>query len=220
MTGVVFIISFAQLYLQQHDLSDVLTGLAIGAIWLSLIGIAYRRHVQQPYINLRSIALLTVTLGMTVFLMLPMLRPPLSLPASSATSITTHTVWQQNGWQELAHYRKDLRDQQQHPLNLQWTGSLKTISTSLQQAGWQSPPRFSGLGLIQWLNPEPDLKNLPVQPQIHDGRYDVLRLAKYTEGGPYVLRLWYSGVLVEQNGRSVPLWLGNTSHLRLTNIMA
>ncbi|MDH5179354.1 MAG: VTT domain-containing protein [Gammaproteobacteria bacterium] len=216
---VVFLISFAGLYLQLHKFSDVLAGLAVGAIWLSLIGIAYRRHVSQAYIRTQPIVLLTLLLSATVFFLSPLLSRPLPEQPEAEIQTVAAATWQTHGWQALPRYRRDLRDLKQHPLTLQWAASMAMIRARLFAAGWKVPPGVQGFGILQWLNPEPDLKNLPVLPQLHDGRYDAVHLVKYTKDGVYVLRLWQSGYRVEFEDHIVPLWFGNVGLLQRSRLL-
>jgi len=220
VTSLIFLASFAQLYLQLATFSEVLGGIMLGSIWLAILGIAYRRHVHQAYV--KTPALLTLSAGLCVCLFV-------ITPSFSDTGITrqiappaTMTLinWQESDWRTRATVRNDIRYQRRHPLNLQWAGDLKTIQRQLEKLGWQTPVSAQSLQLLQWFNPKADDQTLPLLPQVHDGHYDVLRMIRFDGTTPHFIRLWQTNISVTQAaGTQIPLWVGSVGKLYRQQLM-
>ena len=214
--ALVGVVAFSRLYLGAHWLSDVLGGLSIGLAWVTVLGIAYRRH-RAP--ALPGGRLLAVALGTAAAALA--LRGGLALeqelaryrtPGTSRTMALEH--WWQDGWGELPRWRDDLTGGRQTPLNVQWAGSLEALTDILERAGWRSPPRLSPAGALQWLNPAPRIDAMPVLPHVHAGRHEtLLRILPLAAGRALALRLWDSGVRLLP-GDAV-LWIGEASTLVL-----
>src|SRR3569623_1140555 len=125
------------------------------------------------------------------------------------------TAWWNGAWQDLPVHRIDLEGRQNQPITVQWAGSLDTLATILKQHGWKAPPPLGSSALLQWLRSAPPLTDLPILPQVHDGRHDSLRLVHpLPDGGGVVLRLWLSDRVLQhpQTG----LWVGTVTTLRAT----
>ncbi|MDH5407624.1 MAG: VTT domain-containing protein [Gammaproteobacteria bacterium] len=216
---IVFLISFAQLYQHQYSLSDVVIGAMVGAIWLAILGIAYRRHAQQPYIKARSITFIIVVMCLSIFVIAPGHKEQSTIiNFQHIKNISAHD-WLSEQWTSIDLHRKDLRFLQHHPLNIQLAGNLDRISATLQKNGWRVPPSARGLGVLQWLNPAPELERLPVLPHVHDGQYEKLRMVKHTGNKIYVIRLWHTRVKILNGNQSLDLWVGNAGALKKFNIM-
>jgi undecaprenyl-diphosphatase len=118
--------------------------------------------------------------------------------------------WWRGGWQQLPRLRADTRGRGEHPLNLQYAGDLERLQQALEPAGWRQAQTLGWHNLLRLLTPSLALQELPVLPQVHDGRHESLALEKpLRDGGRLVLRLWPADTRLEP-GRA-PLWLGNVS---------
>ena len=216
---LLFLIAFAQLYLQLDKLSSILTAFMLGCIWLALLGIAYRRHVQHAYVARGSLQFITVTYTVALIASALFVTPHQGPKQDVSRQTMSYAEWQTQGWQQLPLYRKDLRYKRQHPFNIQWSASLEEIKHQLQQMGWQVPLQASGAQMLQWLNPEAAAEKLPVLPHVHDGDYDVIRFVDYRQQIPIIIRLWPSHHVVTKAGVSKPLWVGSIASLRQEKIM-
>jgi undecaprenyl-diphosphatase len=207
-------IAFSRLYLGVHWLSDVLGGLTLGLFWVALMGIAYRTH-PGPSVPLRPLlglgcALLVLASGWNLQ---QQLQPRLeAYQPQRNLQHWTFAAWQAEHWTHLPASRQDLEGHRRHPLNLQWSGELNSIARWLEARGWQEPPRLSLKTLLPEFAQDPELALLPVLPQVHDGRHDVLRRVRYLDDGHLlVLRLWPASAVLE--APAPPLWVGSITLL-------
>ena len=217
---VVFCIALSRLYLGIHWLSDVLAGLALGIFWVALIGIAYDRHPGQavPVRRLLVVVLLFVA-GISGWQMRAGIAPEMAdyTPRNEIHRISLAT-WKDIGWQALPAYRMDLQGLNGQPMNFQWAGSLSILQEALQDRGWQKPPALTPLSILNWLTPEPDMAQLPVLPQVNDGRHQALLLiGPHTTGEDRLvaLRLWPSNTELLEN--NTPVWIGSLVYLYREN---
>lgn len=211
---IVLLIAFARLYLGVHWLNDVLGGILLGLVWVGLLGIGYRRHVNLPALPLKKLSY-PVALILILLAAYPLTQSGKGLP--EPVEDNTHyriglEGWQQSGWQALQQYRGDLLQQRKFPLNLQWMSTRQRIEDVLETHGWR-PSGKSRLG--NWFSTSATIDKLPVIPHLHEGRYEQLRFVRVDNRRQRILtlRLWKSDLFVQQNNEEVPLWVGEISYL-------
>jgi undecaprenyl-diphosphatase len=212
----VLLISFSQLYLGAHWLSDVVGGLALGGTWVAILGIAYRRHARQP-VAWRQLLLVLLLVAGTVWPihLSQTMTGQLQQFASPVVEIPmTMASWWQDDWQRLPQQRIDSRGAVAQRFNLQWYGNQQQIMGQLALHGWRVPQQAQWGTVLLWLTPEPVLAQLPLLPQMHDGHHESIRLIKTGEDGRVrVLRLWRAPVSFGNGGRG--LWFGYLAELEL-----
>lgn len=217
--SLILLIAFARLYLGIHWLSDILSGILLGLIWVSLLGIGYRRHIGLPPLPIKTLSY-PVSLILILLVAYPLSQLDRGLPKTVETPQHYRlgmTGWQQTGWQALQQYRSDLLQQQKYPLNLQWAAPRQVIINTLEDLGWQRPgePHWRG-----WLRPSTAIEKLPVIPHLHEGRYENLLFVRVNEKNQRLLsvRLWQSNLFVQHNDQEETLWVGEVAYLEAVRI--
>lgn len=214
-------IAFSHLYLGAYWLTNVAAGLGLGMAWLAAVAIARHYHLpqlstqfhQQTSPGILVVGLLSLLLAgswhSTHNIQQDLTRYALQhhqQPLAQAT-------WWTSDWQQLPAYRIDLKGEREQPLNIQFTGKLKTLRAKLQAQGWQEPIPVTVRTAMYWFAPDASLATVPVLPQIHNGRRESLLLVLTVDTQQLVLRLWSSSTQLTPGDR--PLWLGTITDLRL-----
>ncbi|MDP1707759.1 MAG: VTT domain-containing protein [Gammaproteobacteria bacterium] len=208
----------ARLYLGMHGLSEVLAGVLVGLLWVALLGVSYRRHparpVSLPVLNAASVYVLVLAGALHVSL--HHARDVESHVVRHSVRMLDAQVWWNGAWQEFPAYRVDLKGEPSQPFTVQWLGSVETLRQHLEAQGWQTPVEPVPKALLVWLTPQPTLAELPVLPQVHDGRHESLLLVHMLPGGErqLVLRLWTADARTA--GDETPLWIGNVTQLHIS----
>jgi undecaprenyl-diphosphatase len=213
-------IALARIYLGAEWLTDVLGSLLLGLAWISGLGIAYHHHTRaetHPYqLGIVALSVLALDLGTHAWLyqrdeILRYQPRPAMIQLSAAN-------WRQGSVEDLPAYRRDIRNQRDQPLDIQYAGDPERLAHTLQQHGWKPAEMLQGANLLRLLSPSLPLQRLPVLPQVHDGRHERLVLEQpQPDGGRLVLRLWASPIRLEPGDR--PLWLGSVSSQRKTVVL-
>ncbi len=215
-TLCIVLISFSRLYLAAHWFSNVVGGLSLGLAWVALMGIAFRRH-PAPALPLSHF--LPVVLGASIvaalFSGITPGKEQLSLYTPQPPPVRTleRSAWLARDWRTLPPFRNDLKGNHTQPLNLQWAGNLEEIKQRLAALGWEKPHRLNLDSLVRSFTGKPSAESLPMMPQTHDGREQVLMRYRATDEPDRLLalRLWRSGAVIGDGGR--PLWIGTLSYL-------
>ncbi|HHH39751.1 MAG TPA: phosphatase PAP2 family protein, partial [Sedimenticola sp.] len=221
LAGLVTVaVAFSRLYLGVHWLSDILASITLGVVWISALGIAYRRHSQDgdpsPW-PLAAVAGGVVILTLGTQAALHQQRNLARYAPLVEQRLMAESRWWGGGWAELPRVRLDTRRRNQ-PLNIQYAGSLEEARALLAPAGWRPAERLEWGNLLKLLSPDLPLQQLPVLPQVHDGRHDSLALEKPLPGDRRaVLRLWSSRVTLTPSRR--PLWLGSVGEQRQVRLL-
>lgn len=212
-------IAVARLYLGAHALSDVIGALALGLMWVALLGIGYRRHTLQP-VPARSTAgvmLAALVIAGTVHIQLHYEHTLARfIPAPTVERFSGEQWWTQ-GWQSLAILRVDPQGQAFQPLNVQWAGRLEDIRSLLKNHGWVEAQTFTLSHALLVLTPEPALTDLPILPLSHNGHKDALTMIKPgAAGAPQrLLRLWSADAQLDDG---TPLWVGSVGDLEMVKL--
>lgn len=214
--SLIMLLMFARFYLGIITLFQLFTELSLSVIWVSALGIAYRRHniahkpARAPY---KLLALLLLVLGLY-----PVIHWPPSEPRATAVEhylSIKKDDWLRHGWKTLASHRHDLRNQYRFPMNLQWADSLSHIQQQLARQGWQLVQRKTSR-YLNWLKSDVPVTQLPILPHVHEGRYESLAVVKYIQADKRVLiiRLWPTAIHISSTRHNdTPLWLGTISRL-------
>ena len=209
-------IALSRLYLGAHWLSDVLAGLSLGIFWVALIGIAYDRH-PAPVLPVRQVLVVAGILLLLAggwYTQQHHTRDLALYAPEVQTTTISRSEWHAGGWKSLPAYRDDLEGRHHQPMNFQWGGSLVDLLDALASQGWRSAPAFDPISAMNWLAPEPVIDDMPVLPEVHDGRHQALLMIAprdVNDEFQTVVRVWPSTRRLREDDR--PIWLGRVARL-------
>jgi hypothetical protein len=196
-------------------LSDVVGGALLGCVWLSVLGLAYRRHVARSFwmgplawIFYGSfLASAAWHAQHRVDAVLAEIEPP------EPTLVLRPEDWWRSEWQVFPDRRVLLTNSSFVALDVQLAGSLESLQTQLETRGWQSQEPAGWIEAIGLLDGTRAGDAVPVLPASLAGRAEALLLRKQTaEGVLLVLRLWPAPARLADDA---PLWIGSLEALEL-----
>jgi undecaprenyl-diphosphatase len=214
-------IAFSRLYLGVHWVTDIVGGLTLGFAWVSLLGIAYRRHISPllPVAGFATIGILTLVAVAVPHIYLNHSHEMQQYEQRYPEKLVEGAQWWSTEWEQLPTYRNDLGVTDHHPMNLQWTGSITALQNELKKHGWKEPKTLDVGSFFQWLNPNAILSELPILPHVHEGRHQDLLLVHpaNTTDKQWVIRLWKTNIILTPSQQT--LWIGNASTQTIQHAM-
>lgn len=208
LTGVATaLVGFARLYLGAHWLSDIIGGVLLGAIWVLLIGIAYRRHSERSF--------WMPPLGWVFygsFLLAAFWYAPRATPGVLATF---EPVEPERALAD-AQWRAQGVEQGRRPFDLEIAGDPTLLRRLLEARGWQVQAPMDWAAAPELLDEDTPPAQRPVLPVALEARPERLLLRRELPDGSgriEILRVWPAPVRLESG---VPLWAARyeTLHLR------
>jgi membrane protein DedA with SNARE-associated domain/membrane-associated phospholipid phosphatase len=205
----------ARLYFGAHWLSDVLAGAALGTLWITALGIAYRRRSARSFWMRPLASGFFIVVG-ALSVWQATRAPQAQLAAFALPELRTTQsagAWWNTGWRELPARRNDLGAGRDWPFNLQAALPGHLLEARLLDAGWRREDQPAWQGLLRRLDGGVDAGSLPVLPASHNGRRDDLLFSRALAGSDVrlALRLWRAPVDLDPDAQ--PLWLGSVAEL-------
>jgi undecaprenyl-diphosphatase len=195
----------ADVYRGAVWLSTGLFSVVFGALWVTLLGVGYRRHGAEA-IPAREVLPLAagVLIAAAALQSSAEMRSDFEAQAAAEHTLSA-TAWWRDGYARLPAYRVDAAGHNKQPLTVQWRGDLAQIDSALRSAGWTPPLPVTWDNALRWLAVNAPITELPVLPQVHAGAHQALMLRRgLGPGEQWLIRLWPSGWAV---GRT-PVWVG------------
>ncbi|MGQ0586023.1 MAG: VTT domain-containing protein [Gammaproteobacteria bacterium] len=186
-------------------LSTGVFSVVFGALWVTLLGVGYRRHGAEP-IPAREVLPLAagVLIAAAALSSSTELRREYEAQADATRTVPAAAWWRER-YAELPAYRVDAAGHAKQPLSVQWRGELPRIQAALRADGWDAPLPLTWENALRWLAVDAPITELPVLPQVHAGAHQALVLRKGRgHGEQWLIRLWPSGIYAG----GVPVWVG------------
>jgi len=213
-------IGYSRLYLGAHWLSDVVGGFSLGMAWLVIMTVVFL-HDRRPCRSqgLFRFSLIFFVLAATVHWSSGFTRNLIRYQQQHPTTEMSTSQWLKHDWQLLPDYRIDLGGEKEQVLNLQYTGRLAGLLAKLKQSGWTQPPALTPATSLHWLMKNPTIEDLPILPQVNDGRNERLLLIHILPGSNtnfMALRFWPADVVLDG---STQLWVGTLSTMNIRSYL-
>jgi len=211
---LICMIALSRLYLGAHWFSDVIGGLSLGLIWITLLGIAYRQHHSTPLPakTLITTCILAIILSAGLHSQLHFDREFNRYTHNSTQQIKLLNNWLEQDWKKLEPYRNDLAHSSAYPFNVQWADSLEQIEKKLQLHSWQAAPRLNPANIMKWLSNQTPLKERPILPHVHNDKHESLAMTYFDkkQNKYWVIRFWQS----RYKTKTKPVWLGEIAPMQ------
>ncbi len=216
---IISLIAISRLYLGAHWLSDVIGGLTLGLIWITLLGIAYRRH---PSAALPARPLFAVTTAAILFTAISHWQLNFESEWQRYTSkvdiAKLHFAnWPEQDWKTLPVYRNDLADTSGYPFNIQWNDTIVDINKTLTAHGWIPALELTLPNSMKWLSKQTPLNERPVLPQVHKGKHETMAMSYYDSDSKLlsVIRFWPTNT----SWNDKPVWIGQAAIMQTKSFL-
>ncbi|MCR6663780.1 MAG: bifunctional DedA family/phosphatase PAP2 family protein [Luteimonas sp.] len=207
---VVAILGFARLYLGAHWLSDIVGGMLLGVVWLLVLGIAYRRHVERSF-WMRPVALVFyTTFAIAALWHAPRAVDPLlaKVTPNPPTIVLSTERWWDSEWQALPGQLRERDPAHRWPLDLQVAGPLAPLKARLEAEGWRTQVQADWSAVLTLLDDDVPPAEQPILPATLGTSAEALLMRRdLDDTRAEVLRLWRAPVRLEDG---TELWVGTS----------
>lgn len=204
---LIVLVALSRLYLGLHWFTDILGSLTLGISCVALGTLVYRRLEAKP-VPLRAIIIpgvLVIAITFTLNTSLRYSQMQKDLMRQWPIQTLDEKDWWQGNGKNAELFRTGALKRQATLFDVQWLGSLASVQTTLEKAGWKEVPKISlsTLTLILTSNPLPT--SFPIMPKFHRDRLPVLTLSKAVgDSKRLVLQIWQSDYMTPNK---IPLWV-------------
>jgi hypothetical protein len=209
-TLLLTLLIMARIYLGLDWLSGALVGFILGLSWTAIVGMAYRARALRPFSGAMASAIFYGTLALTFSWQVGVhlekdvdaVRIPIAERAMAGER------WWQDEWATLSKNRSEGTATPVRAFNLQVALTLSAAAESLEAAGWAPVEEADWQWVLRSLNPNADEASLPIVGRNFLGQSErlVMSLPEEIPGEQWVLRLWDSGVRLDD--AATPVYLG------------
>lgn len=204
-TVLVLLTGTAHVYFAVYWFTDLLAGGFLGVLWISVLGLAYRRRTRRtfwmaPLSGLFFVTVILATCWHTAFYadrLAAQLRPEAKWKQVQLASFW-NGQWQPSGSVPV-------------PLNLQFAGKPVLLESALLADGWTLMPEVTWEIPFQMLQPAPDMQSLPVLPAAYAGKGEVLTVYR----DDLALRLWPTRTRLFDG---TPIYVGSVSRYEIKRV--
>lgn len=212
ISTLILLICLSRLVLGQEWATLIGFCMIMGLLWIFALSLGYRQHNPERLFSLSFFVPVMMTFAAAVAMSWGIDRAVSRLDAPTLledSKIQTPVHWSSGGWLELPQDRIDVRGQASRAFDFQWAAQISDIRSELADQGWREIPAHQTSDTLRWLTQSTGISELPVLPQVHAGRHPVMSLRRpIDDKRQELIRLWDSGVRIEQAQGDVPVWLG------------
>lgn len=206
-------ICLSRLYLQAHWLSDVIAGLLIAGMSISIIIISFNhRFSKTPHsAALLAFSLFSLFVSVGTYLAYNFQDDIQNSQMIWEERTIATNVWWSKVTPIVPTYRKNRLGHPVELLNVQWADNLDNIHQSLTDAGWHDIGSINGQLLIHQLLNKKNFHRIQLLPMLFEDQRPVINMVKQGDNDNLmIIRLWPANIrLLPQN---IPLWVGTLNN--------
>ncbi len=203
-------IAISRLYLGAHWLSDILGSITLSLAVLYFIVVSYRRVKTEklPMLGIILVTLFTLIFS-DGFYLYHHFHQDLT---NSQPYWKTEQIQESNWWNQdapiIPYYRTDRFGKPVEILNIQWTGTLSNIKSTLINHGWQSILTSDYLSTLKKIAQEQRQLPHALFAKLYRDQHPAIELVKFSKkySVPLVMQLWPAKINLLPNKQA--LWVG------------
>lgn len=201
------------IYLGDYWLSNVLTSYFIGSFLCLTVCILYRKDNLSGEKKFQSVIILTILLASIIVSSLASLYINFNSLVYAHTPYNKEYILDDNAWWDqkkpiLPLYRLNRVGKLSSLLNLQYSGTISQLKSSLEKEGWESHDETAFEKMLILINRNPDEVRLPLLTQLYQNKKPSLLMSYVDKKKKLILQLtlWDSNYNLKQSAQ--PLWIG------------
>lgn len=190
---LVLLIGSTRLYLGAHWFTDILGGFLLGTACVMLTSLSYRRRkVDKIAVHgLLITTLLGVVIGLTTFFYFEYSKQLHNYTPTWPAINLSKTSWWQQTKPVLPLYQHNRLGHATGIYNIQWYGTLDTLTQSLAGHSWKKEPKRDVVSIINRIAAKDTEPKLPFLPQLMRGQIPTVVFTQPAGTEQLlVLRLW------------------------------